>query len=186
MPRPLREEVEDGVFHVYARGNAKQVIYLDDHDRLTYLRLLAKAVEKSRWRCLAYCQMENHVHLLLQTPDANLAAGMRWLHGLYAQTFNERHGRAGHLFQGRYGAVRVKTDAQLWTVVRYLALNPVHAGLGTHPAEWRWSSYAATAAGRAPAWLDVSGLVSYFDTTGRRALRRYKDFVEDGLAACRA
>ncbi len=183
MARRPREEVEDGVFHVYARGNGKQAIYLDEHDRLTYLRLLAKAVTRSRWRCLAYCQMQNHVHL--QTPDANLAEGMRWLHGLYAQTFNERHGRAGHLFQGRYGAVRVKTDPQLWTVARYLALNPVDAGLGEHPADWRWSSYAATAAGRPPAWLDVRSLLSYFDVNGGSALRRYTEFVEEGLPGCR-
>jgi REP-associated tyrosine transposase len=183
MARRPREEVEDGVFHVYARGNGKQLIYLDDHDRLTYLRLLGKAVERSRWRCLAYCQMENHVHLLIQTPHANLAAGMRWLHGLYAQAFNERHGRVGHLFQGRYGAVRIKTDAQLCAVARYLALNPIAAGLDRHPAEWRWSSYAATAAGSPPGWLDVRRLIAYFDTTGRQELRRYVEFVEDELAS---
>jgi putative transposase len=117
VPRPHREEVEDGIFHVYARGNAKQAVYLDDADRVTYLRLLDMAIRKRSWRCLAYCLMENHVHLLLETPNANLAAGMQWLHGLYARTFNERHGRVGHLFQGRYGAVRVRSDAQLWGVL---------------------------------------------------------------------
>ena len=168
---------------MYARGNAKQAIYLDDQDRQTYLRLLGLVVKRSRWRCLAYCLMHNHVHLLLQTPEANLAQGMRWFHGLYAQTFNERHGRAGHLFQGRYGAVRVKDDEQLWTAARYLALNPVEAGLARHPADWPWSGYATMAAGGAPAWLDVRTLFSYFEAAGGNALRRYTEFVEDGLPA---
>lgn len=178
MARPLREEVEDGVFHVYARGNAKQPIYLDDFDRRTYLHLLGVTVEKRKWRCLAYCLMENHVHLLLETPEANLAAGMQWCHGLYARGFNERHDRVGHLFQGRYGAVRVTSDAQLWTLLRYLSLNPVEAGLCTRPADWRWGSYCAVR-DDAPAWLDRARLLEYLSGAGGDPWRRYVDFVED-------
>jgi putative transposase len=179
MARRPREEVEDGIFHVYARGNAKQAIYLDDFDRLTYLRLLGLTVEKRSWRCLAYCLMENHVHLLLETPDANLAAGMQWLHSVYAQTFNERHSRVGHLFQGRYGAVRIRSDAQLWTVLRYLCLNPVEAGLCARPAEWQWGSHGALCAG-APAWLDRERLLEFLAGNGGDPWRRYVEFVEDG------
>ena len=124
------------------RGNAKQAVYLDDVDRWTYLRLLGLSIRKRRWRCLAYCLMDNHVHLLLETPHAGLAVGMQWLHGVYAQTFNERHGRVGHLFQGRYGSVRVTTDAQLWALLRYVGVNPVEAGLCASPSDWRWRSMA--------------------------------------------
>jgi putative transposase len=179
MARRPREEVEDGIFHVYARGNAKQAIYLDDLDRLTYLRLLGLTVERRSWRCLGYCLMENHVHLLLETPDANLAAGMQWFHGVYAQTFNERHRRVGHLFQGRYGAVRIKSDAQLWTVLRYLSLNPVEAGLCARPAEWQWGSYGTHLAD-GPAWLDRARLVEILSGHGGDPWCRFVEFVEDG------
>jgi putative transposase len=178
VARPHREEVADGIFHVYARGNAKQAIYLDDADRQAYLQLLRLVVKKRRWRCLAYCLMENHVHLLVETPEPNLAAGMQVLHGVYAQAFNERHDRVGHLFQGRYGAVRIKTDGQLFTTVRYLALNPVAAGLCTKPAEWTWGSYAAAAAG-AHDWLDHARLLELVSGSGGDPRRRYLELIED-------
>ena len=180
MARPHRQEVEGGIFHVYARGNAKQAVYLDDADRATYLHLLGVTIRKRSWRCLAYCLMENHVHLLLETPNANLAAGIQWFHGLYARTFNDRHGRVGHLFQGRYGAVRIKTDAQLWAALRYVALNPVEAGLCGHPADWRWGSYAALLDGQPP-WLDHERVLGFIAGSGGDPRRRYVELVEEGL-----
>lgn len=178
MPRPLREEVENGVFHVFARGNCKQPVYLDDADRETYLRLLGRTVKRQRWTCLAYCLMENHVHLLVETPHADLGRGMQVLHGLYAQTFNERHGRVGHLFQGRYGAVRVLSDEQLWAVARYIARNPLEAGLCGRAEEWVWSSHpAALGLREAPPWLDVRRLLSCFAAAGGDGRRRYLAFV---------
>ena len=98
--------------------------------------------------------MDNHVHLLLETPQTNLGAGMQRLHGVYAQTHNKRHGRSGHVFQGRFGANRVTTDAQLWVTARYIARNPVEAGLCARPEEWQWSSHASILANAAPPWLD--------------------------------
>jgi putative transposase len=105
VPRKPRAELAGGVHHVFARGNGRQLIYLDDADRGSYLAMLARAVAHRQWRCLAYCLMDNHVHLLIETPLPNLGAGMQWLHGRFAQQFNERHGRSGHVFQGRYGSV---------------------------------------------------------------------------------
>ena len=131
------------------------------------------------WRCLAYCLMPNHVHLLVETPGANLGIGMQWLHGLYAQTFNERHGRSGHLFQGRYGSVRVTTDAQLWMLVRYLAVNPVRAELCARPADWRWSSHGALAGSSDPGWLDHSRLLEYLAPAGGNPAERYSSMVAD-------
>jgi putative transposase len=177
VARRLREELEGGIFHVFARGNGKQAIYLDDDDRRTYLRMLERVVERHNWRCLAYCLMVNHLHLLIETPDANLAVGMQWLHGLYAQTFNERHGRSGHLFQGRYGSVRGTTDAQLWMLVRYLAVNPVKAELCTRAADWRWSSHGVVAASRLPRWLDHSRLLQYFAAAGGDPAERYAGMI---------
>jgi REP-associated tyrosine transposase len=179
MARRPREETEGGIFHVFARGNRRQRIYLDDSDRKRYLRLLRSVVTDYGWRCLAYCLMENHVHLLVETPGQNLADGMQRLHGLYAASFNARHRLVGHLFQGRYGAVRVKSDPQLWSVVRYLALNPVEAGLCGLPDDWPWSSHAATAGADAPEWLDIGRLLSHFAAAGGEPRRRYEQFVGD-------
>ena len=174
MPRKRREEVAGGIFHVYARGNDKRLIYRDDFDRDAYLRLLAGTVRRHRWRLLAFCLMENHVHLLIETPEANLGAGMQRLHSDYAHQFNLRHGRSGHVFQGRYGAVRVKSDEQLWAVAAYVAMNPVEAGLCDEPEEWCWGSHAAALSGHVPAWLDIEGLFGYFAGAGGDPRERYR------------
>src|SRR4051794_19402408 len=158
MPRKPRLEVAGGVHHVYARGNRRQAIYVGDTDRILYLELLAQAVARQRWRCLAYCLMPNHVHLLVETPEPNLGAGIGRMHGLYAQTFNGRHDHCGHLFQGRFGSVVMKTDAQLLQVARYIARNPVEAGLCRAAEAWPWGSHAAVMRGSGPAWLDSAGL----------------------------
>ena len=121
--------------------------------------------------------MDNHVHLVLETPYAGLAVGMQWLHGVYAQTFNARHGRVGHLFQGRYGSVRVTTDAQLWALLRYIGLNPVEAGLCSCPSAWRWGSYAAMQHD-APAWLDREHMLGFLSASGGDPWRRYVELVE--------
>lgn len=163
---------------MYARGDDRRPIYLDDTDRRTYLWLLGRVVAKARWSCLAYCLMHNHVHLLIETPEANLGRGMQRLHGFYAQLHNERHGRCGHVFQGRYGAVRMRSDGQLWTAAAYIAQNPREAGLCEHAEDWRWSSHAATLGdSRPPSWLDVPRLLTHFEAAGGDGRERYAYFV---------
>jgi putative transposase len=177
MPRKPREEVEGATYHVFARGNNKQPIYLDDTDRITYLAMLGRTVGDKRWRCLAYCLMDNHLHLVIELVKTNLAAGMQTLQGLYAQTFNTRHGRGGHVFQGRYGAIRI-TDAQhMCTLAGYIACNPATAGLVALPEQWRWSSYAALVNRQAPGWLDREALLGHFDAFGGDPLQRYREAV---------
>src|SRR5215831_18440496 len=108
--------------------------------------------------------MPNHYHLLIETPQPNLARGMRHLNGVYTQRFNRRHGRAGHVFQGRYKAIVVQKDVHLLELCRYVVLNPVRAGLVEKVGEWLWSSYRATAGHRSPpAWLRVEWLLAQFD-----------------------
>ena len=153
------------------------VIFLDDEDRERYLALLGKVVERHGWRCLAFCLMQNHVHLLVQTPEANLGRGMQRLHGVYAQYFNRRHGRSGHLFQGRFGTKVMRTDAQLLLAARYIARNPVKAGLCGEATEWRWSHHRATLNGSRPGWLDAPLLLEYFGADGGESLDRYVEFV---------
>jgi REP element-mobilizing transposase RayT len=141
MPRKPRAEVAGGVHHVYARGNDRRDVFLIDGDRRLYLSLLKRVAARQDWRCLAYCLMGNHVHLLVRTEKPNLGDGMRRLHGVYAQTFNARIGRDGHVFQGRFGSRLVTTDEQLWTTLGYIAANPVEAGLCRSASQWPWSSH---------------------------------------------
>jgi REP element-mobilizing transposase RayT len=168
MPRPLREELAGGIHHVFARGNNRELIFRSDADRRRYLKLLGAEVARRRWRCLAYCLMDNHLHVLLETPKPNLSPGIQRLHGVYAQSFNGRHARAGHVFQGRFGAAPVRRDAHLWIIAGYIADNPVVAGLVDRPEAWPWSSHGAIATSLAPRWLDHERLEAYLDSMAGR------------------
>jgi putative transposase len=179
MARKPREELAGGVFHVYARGVDKRSIFRDDADRVRYLRGLAGVVGKRRWQLMAFCLMQNHVHLLVETPEPNLAAGMCQLHGDYVRYFNRRYNRSGHLFQGRYGAERVKTDEQLWVTAAYVAANPVRAGLCESAEQWPWGSHAAIVPGDAPGWLDAGRLLGYFAAAGGDGRARYVEMVRN-------
>ena len=181
MPRKPREEVAGGVFHVFARGNRREDIYVDDLDRHVYLDLLARVGGRQRWLCLAYCLMDNHVHLLLETPWPNLGEGIQRLHGRYAAVFNRRHRRSGHLFQGRYGATRISGDPQFLAAAAYLALNPVAAGLCRRPEDWRWSSHAELLVGKAPGWLASRRLLELFGASGRGGARSYAEYIDERL-----
>jgi putative transposase len=137
---------------------------------------------KSR-RLNSYETRYNHYHLLLETPEPNLARGMRHLKGVYTQRFNRRHGRVGHVFQGRYKAIVVQKDVHLVELGRYVVLNPVRAGLVAKVGEWPWSSYRATVGHRSPpAWLTVAWLWAQFSHAPQRAVRAYRRFVAAGEA----
>jgi len=177
MPREARAEYEPGLYHVYARGNRKQEIFVDDRDRRRYLGLLATIVRRTGWMCLSYCLMGNHVHLLVETRQPNLGAGMHRLQGRYAQYFNRRHGLSGHLFQDRYSAVPIASDPQLWVAAAYIARNPVAAGLCRNAADFLWSSHADVVYRCAPDWLADRRLISYFETAGGTGLERYAALV---------
>ena len=127
MARPLRIEFDGALYHVTSRGNKREDIYLDDIDRLIFLDVLAEVCRRFNWVCHAYCQMTNHYHLLIETPDANLSLGMRHLNGVYTQKFNYHHDRVGHVFQGRYKGILVEKEAHLLELARYIVLNPVRA-----------------------------------------------------------
>ncbi len=150
MARPLRIEYPGAVYHVTSRGNEKKPIFKDDDDRASFLSILARVNKRYNWLCHAYCLMDNHYHLLLETPEGNLALGMRQLNGVYTQTFNKRHNRAGHLLQGRYKGILVQKDSHLLDVSRYVVLNPVRARMVETPDTWKWSSYRATAGKSGP------------------------------------
>ena len=180
MPRPLRLRPAGGIFHITARGNRRQVIFLDDVDRDRFLALLAAIITRYGWICHAYCLMDNHVHLLVETPNENLSEGMQQLLGQYAQGFNRRHGFDGHLFQGRFDSRLVVSNWHLLELARYLVLNPVRAGTRATAGEWAWSSYRA-AAGTIPAprFLTLDWLLGQFGRERAEARKAYARFVAE-------
>ncbi len=176
MPRPLRPLAAGLIYHATARGNAKARMFLDDVDYEVFLAGLAVSGHLDGLLCHAYCLMENHYHLLVETPRANLDDAMQRLNGTYAMRFNRHHERTGHVFQGRYGSKLITDDDYALTVVRYIAANPVQAGLCARPEDWPWSSYAATA-GLAPSQpFLTSRVLAWFG--GREEYRR---FIAGGL-----
>ena len=177
MARPLRLQFSGALYHVTARGNARQKIYLDKEDRHRFLELLGREIEQQRWICYAYCLMDNHYHLLIETPEPNLVAGMQRLSGIYTQAFNRRHRRVGHLFQGRYKAILVDKDAYLLELCRYIVLNPIRAKAVKRVQQWLWSSYASTVGSEpAPSWLAAKTVRGLF---ANRAA--YERFVAEGI-----
>jgi putative transposase len=144
MSRPIRIEFPNALYHVTSRGDRREDIFEDDEDRREFLQTFAQVVEQFNWLCFAWCLMDNHYHLLIQTPDGNLSKGMRQLNGVYTQISNRRHRRVGHLFQGRFKAILVDGDAYLLELARYVVLNPVRAGMVKRPEHWAWSSYRAS------------------------------------------
>jgi len=137
--------------------------------------------ESYNWVCHAYCLMSNHYHLLIETPDANLSRGMRQLNGVYTQTFNRAHGRAGHVFQGRYKAILVEKESYLLELSRYIVLNPVRAGMVNPAKDWPWSSYRATAGQvKGPGYLNIDWMLAAFAKRKSVAIERYKKFVAQG------
>lgn len=181
MARPLRLEFAGALYHVTARGDRREPIYEDDEDRQTFLSVLADVVDRFNWLVHAYCEMTNHYHLLIETPDGNLSKGMRQLNGVYTQYSNRRHGRVGHLFQGRYKAILVQKESYLLEVARYVVLNPVRAQMVRSAGDWSWSSYRATAGRRdKPAWLTTDWILSAFAHRRSDAVLAYRRFVSEG------
>jgi putative transposase len=182
MARPLRIQFEDALYHVTSRGNEKSLIYSDDKDRYVFIKLLAKVVEQYTWVIYAYCLMGNHYHLLVRTPKANLCRGMRQLNGIYAQYFNRRHERVGHLFQGRFKTILIKDEDRLLGVARYIVLNPVRANLVEEPDDWRWSSYRGTVGlNKLQGFVEADQLLGFFSTNRESAIEQYDAFVRGGI-----
>lgn len=183
MARPLRIEFEGAIWHVTSRGNRQQTIFTDDQDRESFLDCLGKVTQRYRWLTHTYVLMDNHHHLVIETPVPTLSRGMRQLNGVYAQRFNCRHSRSGHLFQGRFDSQLIQRDSYLLAVLRYVVLNPVRASVVARPEDWQWSSYRATVGlDPVPPWLQVDWTLRQFDTRSRRkAVAAYQRFVLAGV-----
>jgi putative transposase len=210
MARPIRIERPGGWYHVTARGNERRAIYRDEQDRRHFCQLLGQAVQDFRLRLHGFVLMDNHYHLLAETLEANLSRAMQWLNVSYSVWFNRRHGRAGHLFQGRYQAILVdRLDCGL-ELSRYVHLNPVRLGnLGLNKSDQqrsrvgaveapqgavvqerirklrrhRWSSYRAyVGLAKAPAWLHCAEILGLVGGRAGQAQREaYREYVESAL-----
>jgi putative transposase len=184
MARPLRIKYPGALYHITARGNRKNDIFLDDRDREMFLEKLVTVVKRHNWNCHAYCLMCNHYHLLIETLEPNLSDGMRDLNKDYSQTFNRLHNTVGHLLQGRFKSFIIEKEPYLLEVARYTVLNAVRGGIVKHPKDWPWSSYAATAGllDAAP-FLTTDWILGHFSEDRRQAQRSYIEFVENGIGA---
>jgi REP element-mobilizing transposase RayT len=178
MPRGPRIEMAGGIHHVISRGDHRERIFDDDEDRQRFLRGYLDVVERYSWVPLTYCLMDNHVHLVIETPHPNLGDGCRDLIGLYARRRNARHDALGHVFQGRFKSRLVLDDRYFGQLLRYVALNPVKAGLRRSAEAWPWSGHRALIDGSG-AWLARGDRVAeLLEVWGGDAGERYAALFE--------
>lgn len=191
MPRPLRIQYEGAIYHVINRGDRREAIFLDETDRKEFLRALGEVCQKTGWQVHAYCLMNNHFHVVLETPQPNLVVGMKWLLGTYTQRFNRRHRLGGHLFQGRYKAQHIdeRSPGYLRAACDYVHLNPARAGLvgaEENLQSYRWSSYGGYLNPKLrPEWLRIDRLLGEHglqkdDAGGRREFERRMGAIRQG------
>jgi len=182
MSRPLRIEIESGIYHVTSRGWERRVIVADDRDRREWLKLLDRVARRYGWRFFAWMLMDNHFHLFLKTPSADLSAGMHDLNSGYATWFNRRHGRSGSLYQGRFKAILVEDESYAGTLSRYIHLNPFRAKMVKRPEDHVWGSYRHFLNSRgAPEWLDWQVVLDEIGKNRSRSRQAYRRFVEQGI-----
>jgi len=181
MARQPRIEYEGALYHLTSRGNAKQDIFFCDEDRISFLDKLRQSRNRYNTVVHAYCLMNNHFHLLVETPDANVSQFMRHLNSTYTQSFNTANKRVGHLFQGRFKSILVQKDLYLLELARYIVLNPVRAGMVKNAKDWRWSSFRLTSGLSSPnGWLTSDWLLSQFSKRHSLATKKYQEFVLQG------
>ena len=182
MARPLRITYPGAFYHITSRGNERKAIFKSRADRQKFLAYLESATERYSAVIHCYCLMDNHYHLLLETPSGNLPQIMRHINGAYTTYFNIKRDRSGHLFQGRYKAILVDKDAYAKELSRYIHLNPVRVGIVAKPGAYEWTSYAAYAGAKpSPKWLARGFILGYFSPQTKTAQKGYKAFVESML-----
>ena len=180
MARPLRIEYTGAFYHVTTRGNEQKDIFKSQRDREKFLSYLETAALRYDAVIHAYCLMNNHYHLIVETPRGNLSQIMKHINSSYTTYYNVKRKRAGHLLQGRYKAILVDADEYATELSRYLHLNPVRVGIVKEPEEYRWSSCRYYTGGTsAPAWLRTDFILGYFGKKEDSARKKYRQFVHD-------
>jgi putative transposase len=187
MPRLPRLQFAGGRYHVTARSNIKRLVFQDDGERETFLAVLEDGVARCSWSVRSYCLLSTHYHLYVATSEANLSAGIQYLNGRYAQWANWNRAERSHIFEGRFGSELVESEGHALEVHRYIALNPVRAGLVRDPIDWPWSSLRAILGEEPPLpLLDVQAVLDEFGSNGATARRRLRAFLRDGLRGDRS
>lgn len=182
MGRPLRIQYPGALYHITSRGNEKKKIYLDDTDRIKFLEILREYHVRYGILIHSYVLMDNHYHLILETPKGNLLKVMHGINGGYTGYFNRKYKRAGHLFQGRYKGILVDKDNYLVQLGRYVHLNPVRAAIVGRPEQYKWSSYPGyIGKEKEYQWVEYSWMLSKFGSNTKRAREKYREYVEEGL-----
>jgi REP-associated tyrosine transposase len=182
VPRKPRIDLADSLHHVTALANGGHALFRESADRGRFMDQLRKVIDKHEWHCQAYCLMSTHFHLLVYTVEPTLSSGMRQLCSGYAQWFNWKYDRKGHVFVGRFGSQHIVEEPHLMEVHRYVALNPVRAEQCADPGQWPWGSYRALAGlERAPDFLDVRAVHELFSLQPGAAVRAYRAFVLSGM-----
>ena len=178
MPRPPRD-VAPGIRHLGVSAAGSAAYFLDDVDRAIWLRLFVMTASRYSWRCLAVCLLTTHWHAIIETPDSSLASGMHRLVGGYTRRFNDRHVRAGYLVRTRYWSKRKDDGPALLEAFRYVARNPVAAGLADRPEDWRWSSYGTTVGvSEVFAFVDAAPVLGEFGASRAEQIRGLRRFIE--------
>ena len=187
MARPLRIEMPDGTFHVWNRGVNKADIVFDDVDRQYFLDLIPEVIRRFNWIIIELVLMTNHFHLVINTPEPTLSRGMQWLEQTFAQYINRRHERVGHLFQGRFKHQLVESGSYLLELLRYVALNPVRAGMVERPEDYRWSTYRWLAGyEKAPDWYQPGRVLEVLGADRATQLNEFRKFTDAGVGITRA
>ena len=179
MARPPRIEFPGAFYHIIVRGNQRQDIFGDDRDRIEYLKRLGRYKREREFFLYAYVLMRNHVHLLIETVNTPVSKIMQLINFTYTQYFNKRYCKVGHLFQGRYKSIVCDRDQYLLSLVRYIHLNPVRAGLVKEPEGYRWSGHQEYLGDREPL-VDTGRVLGMFSEKVSQARRRYRNFVKEG------
>jgi len=182
MARPQRLEYPGAIYHVTSRGNEFKKIFLDSEDREFFLSTLSRVAKRFSWICHAYCLMNNHYHVVVETLDGKLSIGMRQLNGIYTQNFNRRHGLVGPAMQGRFKAILVERDTYLLEMCRHVVLNPVRTRTVRHPAEYPWSSFQSTCGFLPkPDFLSTEWILRQFGKQKKRAEKLFHEYVMTGI-----
>ncbi|MGI9558744.1 MAG: transposase [Thermodesulfobacteriota bacterium] len=176
MARPLRIEFPGACYFVTSRGNASERVFLDSDDGKLWMDTFESVCSRFGWICYAYCLMDNHYHIVVETPRPNLSAGMRQLNGVFTQAFNRRHKRGGHVFMGRFKSIVFQKEKYLKPLIKHVVLNPVRKGIITAPSQWKWSSCRASCGGdESVAFIDTKAVAGIFG-----GVDGFKSFVSDG------
>ncbi len=182
MGRPLRIEYPGALYHITSRGNEKRDIFLDDYDRRKFINILEDYNDRHGILIHCYVLMDNHYHLVLETPLGNLLKVMHGINSAYTGYFNRKHDRSGHLFQGRYKGILVDKDRYLIELSRYVHLNPVKAGKVDRPEKYKWSSYPGYIWEKQEVpWVEYAWVLSQFGPENLISRQNYRDFVIKGL-----